>query len=478
MQAPIVPTPAYIPYSDVLSLIRDILSTSITDHDSPVHKQVVRVRGWIRSVRAQQQVHFIALNDGSCFENLQLVLSHENNNASIDFLALKTGVAIEVEGKLHKSPGAKQHIELHVQVIHYLSPHDSEYPLQKKRHSFEMTRMIPHLRVRTNTFATITRIRSALYRSLNHYLHSQGYHWINVPAITTNDCEGAGDLFSVGFDINSSKRHFFGKPAYLSVSGQLNAESYACGMSRVYSFAPIFRADNSNTRKHLSEFWMLEPEGAWLSYHDCISLAENLIKYAVSTLLEHNHTDLELFDTYVHKGIIAELGYFVQTPFKRMEYTEVLKMLKGNENNKNKTHTMPPLEWGMDLATEHEKALMTHTNNVPVAIMNYPKEIKPFYMYHNDDERTVRGIDIIFPRVGELVGGSEREYRLKELRMALTEKKLREEELSWYVDLRRYGTVPHSGFGLGFERLIQFVTGMANIRDCIAFPRAPQEALC
>ncbi|MGA0444343.1 MAG: asparagine--tRNA ligase, partial [Flavobacteriaceae bacterium] len=409
--------------------------------------------------------------------------------------------ALLLEGKVVESQGKGQTVELQVNTIEVLGPSDPDsYPIQPKKHSFEFLREKAHLRIRTSTFAAVMRVRSALSFAVHHFFQSQGFYYVNTPIITGSDAEGAGEMFRVSTldpmhppkneagEIDY-KADFFGKETNLTVSGQLEAESYALGLGEVYTFGPTFRAENSNTARHLAEFWMIEPEMAFYDLHDNMDLAEKFITSVLSYIIENCQEDLTFLDERLTKeesskpqaerssmGLLEKIRFVIDNNFKRVSYTEAIDILKNSTPNKKKKFQYPVNEWGVDLQSEHERFLVEKHFNCPVILYDYPANIKAFYMRRNDDEKTVRAMDILFPGIGEIVGGSQREERLDVLQKRIKEMGIEEKELWWYLDLRRFGSVPHSGFGLGFERLVQFATGMSNIRDVIPFPRTPQNA--
>ncbi|MGI6657361.1 MAG: asparagine--tRNA ligase [Desulfobulbus sp.] len=440
------------------------------------------VRGWLRTLRDSGGLCFLELNDGSCLANLQIVAEDGLANYESEIRRLTTGCALVVQGKVVISPARGQTVELRAEQITVIGWSEEDYPLQKKRHSLEFLRTIPHLRSRTNVLGAVARVRSTLCHAVHHFLHEQGFLQVQTPVITTSDCEGAGELFAVttrttsGTDRNDDEgdaREFFGRPANLTVSGQLQAEVYALSHGRVYTFGPTFRAENSNTARHLAEFWMLEPEMAFCDLDGAQEFAEKLLKYLMSTALEDCSEDLAMFDRYVAKGLIGKLVQVRDQPFARMTYTEAIAELQRSGRDFEF-----PVRWGMDLQSEHERYLCEELARAPVVVSRYPVEIKPFYMRLDEGGRTVAAMDILVAGIGELVGGSQREERFDVLSARMAAAGLDMEEYDWYLDLRRYGSVPHAGFGIGFERLIQFVTGMANIRDVIPFPRTPGNALC
>jgi len=445
----------------------------------------VRLRGWVRTKRdSKGGFSFIEVNDGSCLKGLQIVADRNLDNYEDEVVAIGTGTSISVEGLIVESQGRGQAVELHAQRIELLGRVDPEgYPLQKKRHSFEFLRQIAHLRTRTNTFGAVCRVRNLLSRAVHDFFQERGFYYVHTPLITPMDCEGAGELFRVttldpdrpprkdSSDVDYAE-DFFGRPTYLTVSGQLEAEALACALGRVYTFGPTFRAENSNTARHLSEFWMVEPEMAFFDLDQDMELAEAFLKHMIDTLLSTGTEDMEFFDQRIQSGIIETLRQVLGSEFRRIPYDEAIRLLEASSKDFEY-----PTSWGHDLQTEHERYLTEEVFQGPVIVYDYPSLIKPFYMYVNDDQRTVRAMDVLVPRTGEVIGGSQREDRYDVLKARMEEKGVDPEAYGWYLDLRRFGSVPHAGFGLGFERFVQFVTGMANIRDVIPFPRTPKSAL-
>lgn len=455
----------------------------------------VVVMGWVRTFRNNQ---FIALNDGSANTNLQVVAPL----GKFDEMLLKrisTGAALRATGELVASPGKGQRVELVAETIDILGDSDAEkYPLQPKKHSLEFLREIAHLRFRTNTFASVFRVRSAVAFAIHKFFTEKKFVYLHAPIITASDAEGAGETFHVtNFDLANVPRDengkvdfkddFFGRAANLTVSGQLEAELAATALGNVYTFGPTFRAENSNTARHLAEFWMIEPEMAFYDLEDNMNLAEEFIKYIIKYALEHCSEDMAFLAARLAEeekqkpqqersemGLVEKLQFVIENEFERLSYTEAIDILKNSNHNKKKKFQYPVNEWGIDLQSEHERYLVEKHFKKPVILFNYPKDIKAFYMRQNDDGKTVAAMDILAPGIGEIVGGSQREERLENLLSRMKEMKISEEELFWYLDIRRYGTVPHAGFGLGFERVVQFITGMTNIRDVIPFPRYPK----
>ncbi len=443
----------------------------------------VTVKGWLRSKRdSKAGISFLALHDGSSFDALQAVVPDSLGNYREEVLPLVTGCAVIVRGELVASEGKGQQVEIQASEVIVVGRVDDPetYPIAKKRHSFEFLRTQAHLRPRTNTFSAITRVRTTLANAIHNFFYQRGFHWINTPIITGSDCEGAGELFRVSTldfaNLPTAQngavdyaQDFFSEPAFLTVSGQLELEAYCLAMSKVYTFGPTFRAENSNTSRHLAEFWMVEPEIAFADLADDADLAEALLKHVIAAVLEHCEDDMAFFAQRIDKTVLQRLQVVLDNPFERLEYTAVIEIL---QNCAEKFEF--PVAWGVDLASEHERYLTEQHIGRPVVVTNYPREIKAFYMRLNDDEKTVAAMDVLAPGIGEIIGGSQREERLDVLD-ARMDPQLRE-ELWWYRDLRRYGTVPHAGFGLGFERLLNYITGMENVRDAIPFPRTPGSA--
>ncbi len=460
------------------TLIKDILSRAADG-------SAVVVRGWVRTKRDSKNLVFLEINDGSCFRSIQLTFDRTKGipaEMEAALAAANTGASVEASGALIPSPAAGQQSEIAAVSLSVIGAADPEsYPLQKKRHSFEFLREIGHLRARTNTFAAVARVRSRLAFAIHEFFQKNGFQYMNAPIITASDCEGAGAMFQVTtLDLDALAKSgkavdyakdFFGKRSYLTVSGQLEAETYATALSRIYTFGPTFRAENSNTTRHLAEFWMVEPEVAFARLEDNMDLAEDFLKHLFSCALTECREDLEFFDSRIQSGIIDTLSAVVKAKFTHMTYTDAVKEL---EKHAGEFEFKP--YWGCDLQSEHEKFLTEKVAGGPTIVTDYPKEIKAFYMRQNEDGKTVRAMDVLVPRLGEIIGGSEREERLDVLEKRLLEVNLNPEDYWWYLDLRRYGTVPHSGFGLGFERLILYVTGMTNIRDVIPYPRAVGQA--
>ncbi|OQA84335.1 MAG: Asparagine--tRNA ligase [Bacteroidetes bacterium ADurb.Bin234] len=444
----------------------------------------VKIQGWVRTRRGNNAVAFIALNDGSCIHNLQVVADLNHFDEAI-LKKVTTGACIEVNGKLVESMGKGQTVEIQAEQIKLLGEADPEkYPLQKKGHSMEFLREIPHLRPRTNYFGCVLRLRHAMAMAIHTYFNEKRFVYIHTPVITGADCEGAGEMFQVTtLDMHNPPRtpegcvdyhrDFFGKFTSLTVSGQLNGEMCAMALGNIYTFGPTFRAENSNTPRHLAEFWMIEPEMAFYDINDNMDLAEDLIKYLIRYALDHNSDDLQFLNDMFDKELLQRLKSVLSDAFVRLSYTEAIEILM-----QSKQKFEFPVSWGVDLQSEHERYLVEKHFLKPVILTDYPKTIKAFYMKQNDDGKTVRAMDILFPKIGEIIGGSERESDLKKLEAFIEERQMDKEVLHYYIDTRRFGTAPHSGFGLGFERLMLFITGMANVRDVIPFPRTPQNAEC
>lgn len=459
----------------------------------------VVVKGWVRTKRGSKNVAFIALNDGSTINNIQIVVDVNSENEE-KLAKIHTGASLSVEGKLIKSEGKGQTVEIVAEKLDILGVADpDEYPLQPKKHSLEFLREIAHLRFRTNTFGAITRVRHAMIFAIHSFFNERGFYNIHTPIITASDAEGAGEMFRVTtLPLNdlpkdeegkiNYKEDFFGKETNLTVSGQLEAELAALALSKVYTFGPTFRAENSNTTRHLAEFWMIEPEAAFFDINDDMDLAEDMLKYCVQYALDNCMDDLQFLSKRLQEEektkpqnersqeLLEKLNFVLENDFIRLTYTEAIDILKNSKPNKKKKFQFVIDDWGADLQSEHERYLVEKHFKKPVILIDYPKDIKAFYMKQNDDGKTVRAMDILFPGIGEIVGGSQREDDYNKLLTRMKEMGIPEEEMSWYLDTRKFGTVPHSGFGLGFERLILFVTGMGNIRDVIPFPRAPKSA--
>lgn len=432
----------------------------------------VSVGGWVRTIRKQSNFCFIEINDGSALSNMQVILDQDYQGYDELIANTGTGASLFIQALAVKSPGKEQLVELKATNITILGQAPNDYILQKKRHSYEFLRTYPHLRARTNTFACVARVKSSLSQATHQFFKEKDFFYIQTPILTSSDCEGAGELFQVT-SLNLEKikgsvdyeQDFFEKQAFLTVSGQLNAESYATALSKVYTFGPTFRAENSNTSRHLAEFWMIEPEFAFADLTMDMELAEEYVKYLTNHVLTHCKEDLELFNKFIDKTLIDRLKNLVKEPFMRLEYAKAIDVLQAGRGN----FEYEPV-YGSDLQTEHEKYLVDKFKK-PIFVYNWPKEIKPFYMRDNDDNKTVAAFDLIVAGIGELIGGSQREERMDILEQKMQQSKMDLQEYQWYLDLRKYGSVPHAGFGLGFERLVQFITAMSNIRDTIAFPR-------
>lgn len=453
------------------------LSTNYSDFDG----KTVEVCGWVRTIRDSKNFAFIEINDGSFFTSTQLVADASLKDYSV-LVSQNVGAGLRVNGVVKVTPNMPQPYEIHVSDFTIEATSSPQYPLQKKRHSVEYLREIAHLRPRTNLFLATFRVRSVAAQAIHSFFAERGFAYVNTPIITASDCEGAGEMFRVTtLDINNPPRNedgsvdysqdFFGKPANLTVSGQLNAECFALAFGDVYTFGPTFRAEKSNTTKHAAEFWMIEPEIAFADLHDDMRLAEDMLKYVIKYVLERCDAEINFFNSFVDKGLKDRLIKLVNSEFREVTYTEAIEILvKNNDKFQYK------VEWGTDLQTEHERFLTEQVFNAPIFVTNYPKDIKAFYMRMNDDGKTVAAVDMLVPSVGELIGGSQREERFDLLVKRINELGLKEEDYSWYLDLRRYGGVKHAGFGLGFDRLIMYLTGVSNIRDVLPFARTTGQA--
>lgn len=487
------------PFTKLALMKNKRIKVAILLATTEVNRQV-NVKGWVRTKRESKNVAFIAINDGSTISNLQVVA--DTNVFNEDLLKrINTGACLSVDGELVASQGKGQSVELIAQSIEVLGEaHPDEYPLQPKRHSLEFLREIAHLRMRTNTFSAVFRVRHALAFAVHKYFNDKGFTYLHTPIITGSDAEGAGEMFRVSTldPINPPKTEdgkvnyeedFFGKETNLTVSGQLEAELGAMALSEVYTFGPTFRAENSNTSRHLAEFWMIEPEVAFNDIIDNMNLAEDFLKYVIRYAVDNCQEDLDFLNNRLEQeeknkpqnersemGLLEKLEFVVKNEFKRLSYTEAIEILKDSKPNKKKKFAYLIEEWGADLQSEHERFLVEKHFKTPVILYDYPAKIKAFYMRLNDDNKTVKAMDILFPGIGEIVGGSQREERYDVLVEKMKAFNIPEEEMWWYLETRKFGTAPHSGFGLGFERLVQFVTGMTNIRDVIPFPRAPKNA--
>lgn len=448
------------------------------DIDSYAQKEVT-LTGWVKTLRDSKNFGFIELNDGSCFKNVQIVFDTELSNFE-EVRKLTIISSIEVTGTVIKTENAKQPFEIKATNIKLVNLADSSYPLQKKRHTFEYLRTVAHLRPRTNTFNAVFRVRSVIAYAIHKYLQENGFVYVHTPLITSSDCEGAGEMFNVStLDVENLpkteqgtvdySKDFFGKPAHLTVSGQLDVETFAFAFRNVYTFGPTFRAENSNTVKHASEFWMIEPEMCFADLTDYMDVAEDMLKYVISYVLENCPDEMNFFNSFIDKTLLERLNNIVNSDFGRISYTEAVELLK--EHN---SEFQFPVDWGTDLQTEHERYLAEVVFKKPVFVTDYPQEIKAFYMKQNEDGKTVAAADLLAPGIGEIIGGSQREDNLEVLQEKIKTFGLNEEDYWWYLDLRRYGSVPHSGFGIGFERLIMYITGMGNIRDVLPFARTPK----
>lgn len=446
--------------------------------------QIVNVRGWVRTHRSSKAVDFIALNDGSTIKNIQVVVDPTKFDAEL-LKQITTGSCINVNGELVESQGAGQTVELQCREIEVYGLCGNDYPMQKKGQSFEYMRQHAHLRLRTNTFGAVMRIRHNMAIAIHQYFHDHGFFYFHTPLITASDCEGAGQMFQVTtknlYDLKKDEEgkiiyddDFFGKQTSLTVSGQLEGELGATALGAIYTFGPTFRAENSNTPRHLAEFWMIEPEVAFIDLNDLMDLEEDFIKYCVNWALDNCKDDLEFLNKMIDKTLLERLQSVVKTDFIRLPYTEGIKILEVAVKNGKKFEF--PVSWGMDLASEHERYLVEEHFKKPVIMIDYPKGIKAFYMKINDDDKTVQGTDVLFPQIGEIIGGSVREESYDKLMSEIERRNIPMKDMWWYLDTRKYGSCPHGGFGLGFERLILFVTGMQNIRDVIPFPRTPKTA--
>ena len=439
--------------------------------------ETILIRGWVRTRRDSKDFSFFAINDGSCLANIQAIVD-QGIPGSDNIQQATTGASVEITGKLIESPGKGQAWEVTAESMTLVGTADESYPLQKKGHSPEFLREIAHLRPRSNLFGCVFRTRSRLAYAIHQFFQERGFYYIHTPIITASDCEGAGEMFRVttldGKAMEADPEgntDFFGKPTHLTVSGQLEGETFACALSNIYTFGPTFRAENSHTTRHASEFWMIEPEMAFYDLEADMTLAEEMVNYLIKDTLEHSAEDLGLFGKFVDKELISRLESVIAKPFERISYTTAIELLE--KSGQKFEH---PVEWGVNLQTEHERFLTEEHFKGPVTVHDYPKSIKPFYMRTNDDGRTAAAMDLLVPGIGEIAGGSQREERLEVLLENMAAHDISPDDYSWYADLRRYGSVPHAGFGLGFERMLMFVTGVANIRDVIPFPRTPGNA--
>lgn len=458
--------------------------TTLLSGKIPVDSEVI-VKGWVKTRRdSKAGISFIQLHDGSCFDSIQIVVPNSINNYEDEVLKLTASCSIIAKGILVASTGKGQSFEIqanHIEVVGWVENPDT-YPIQPKHHTLEYLREVAHLRPRTNTIGALTRVRNSVSQAIHRFFHENGFYWVHTPIITASDCEGAGELFRVStLDIANPPKNalgkidftkdFFGRETFLTVSGQLNVESYCLALSKVYTFGPTFRAENSNTSRHLAEFWMIEPELAFANLKDIANLAEQLLKYVFNAVMTERNDDLQFFTQRVDNQCIERLEHLLKSSFEMMEYTDAIKILEKADQKFEF-----PISWGVDLQSEHERYLAeTHVGR-PVILMNYPKDIKSFYMRLNDDGKTVAAMDVLAPGIGEIIGGSQREDRLEILDSRMRDSNLDPESYNWYRDLRRYGSVPHAGFGLGLERLVSYITGLRNVRDVIPFPRTPGNA--
>ncbi len=459
--------------------VKDLLAGKVKENSQ------VTLKGWVKTRRdSKAGISFLHISDGSCFNPIQAVVPQELDNYYSEVVKLTSGCAVEVIGILVPSQGKGQSFEIQAQSVAVLGWVDDPdtYPISPKHHSFEYLREVAHLRPRTNTFGAVTRVRHCVAQAIHQFLSQEGFFWVNTPIISASDCEGAGELFRVSnLDLANLPRNdqnhvdfsqdFFGKETFLCVSGQLNVEAYCLALSKVYTFGPTFRAENSNTARHLAEFWMIEPEIAFADLKDCAKLSEAMLKFIFKQVLAQCPDDMDFFNQRIDKTVLDRMQHMINKDFVEMDYGDVIKAL---QTSKKKFDY--PVEWGVDLQTEHERFLAEELVGAPVVVMNYPKDIKSFYMRMNDDERTVAALDVLAPGIGEIIGGSQREERLDRLDARMDAMGLAKDTYYWYRDLRRYGTVPHAGFGLGFERLLCYITGMTNVRDVIPFPRVPNNA--
>ena len=458
-----------------------VLVKSIFRETEKFMGKVVEVSGWVRTIRASNAFGFIELNDGSFFKNIQIVFESDLPNYK-EITKLGTGSAVRVEGKVVESAGDKQPFEIKAEKVEVVGTSDEDFPLQKKRHTLEYMRTIAHLRPRANIYNAVFRIRSLVAYAIHSFFQERGFVYVHTPIITGSDCEGAGEMFQVTtLDLNNLPKKddgsinygedFFGKATNLTVSGQLAVENYCAAFRNVYTFGPTFRAENSYTQRHASEFWMIEPEIAFADLHDDMKLAEDMVKYIINFVLAKAPEEMEFFNSFVDKTLLERLNFIKDSEFGKITYTEAIELLK-----KSGKQFEYPVEWGCDLQTEHERYLTEELIKKPVFVIDYPKEIKAFYMRMNEDNKTVAAMDLLVPGVGEIIGGSQREERYDRLLARIQELGLKKEDYWWYLDLRRFGSNPHAGYGLGFERMIMYITGMQNIRDVIPFPRTPKNA--
>lgn len=462
--------------------MKDTLVRDLYKQHSELEGKEIQVSGWVRTIRSSKVFGFIELNDGSFFKGIQIVFEDGKINNFKEVEKLGVGTSLVIKGRLENTPNAKQPFEIKATSIEVEGQCKEDYPLQKKRHSFEFLRTIAHLRPRTNTFSAVFRVRSIVAYAIHKFFQERGFVYVHTPIITGSDCEGAGEMFKVTtLDLNNLPKDengnidytqdFFGKETNLTVSGQLNVETYAQAFRSVYTFGPTFRAENSNTARHAAEFWMIEPEIAFATLEDDMELAEDMLKYIINYCLENAKEEMEFFNNFIDKGLLARLDNVVNSKFERVTYTRAIEILKENADK-----FQYPVEWGLDLQTEHERFLTEQVFKKPIFVIDYPKDIKAFYMKLNDDKKTVAAMDLLVPGVGEIIGGSQREENLEALQARMKELGLKEEDYSWYLDLRRYGGTRHAGFGLGFERAIMYITGISNIRDVLPFPRTVNNA--
>ena len=462
--------------------MKDILVRDLYKQHEILEGKEIQVSGWVRTIRSSKVFGFIELNDGSFFKGIQIVFEDGKIDNFKEIEKLGVGSSLVIKGRLENTPNAKQPFEIKATSIKIEGESREDYPLQKKRHSFEFLRTIAHLRPRTNTFNAVFRVRSIVAYAIHKFFQERGFVYVHTPIITGSDCEGAGEMFRITtLDLNNLpkdengnidyKQDFFGKETNLTVSGQLNVETYAQAFRSVYTFGPTFRAENSNTARHAAEFWMIEPEIAFATLEDDMELAEDMLKYIINYCLENAKEEMEFFNNFIDKGLLERLDNVVNSNFERVTYTKAIEILKQNEDK-----FQYPVEWGLDLQTEHERFLTEQVFKKPIFVIDYPKDIKAFYMKLNDDKKTVAAMDLLVPGVGEIIGGSQREENLEVLQNRMKELGLKEEDYSWYLDLRKYGGTRHAGFGLGFERAIMYITGMSNIRDVIPFPRTVNNA--
>lgn len=449
------------------------INTLFKEYENYSNKEVI-IRAFVKTIRSSNKFAFMEINDGTNFKNVQVVLEEDNINNYEQIIKYNIYSGVEIKGIINLTPNMKQDFEIHANKVTLLASCDNDYPLQKKRHTFEYLRTIPHLRPRGNSFNAVFRLRSKMAYGIHEFFQNRDFVYVNTPIITTSDCEGAGEMFKVTTLNDTTKGYeqdFFSKATYLTVSGQLQAESYALAFKNVYTFGPTFRAENSNTKRHAAEFWMVEPEIAFANLEDDMNLAEDMIKYLINKALNECSDEIGFFNKFIDKGLINRLEGIVNSDFARISYTKAIDILE-----KAKEDFVYPVKWGIDLQTEHERYLTEKHFKKPVFVTDYPKDIKAFYMKMNEDGKTVKAVDLLVPGIGEIIGGSQREEDYNKLSKRMDELGMEKESLDWYMDLRRYGGVEHSGFGLGFERLIMYLSGMENIRDVIPFPRTVKNA--